>query len=91
LFFKELDYGLVKCWLVRRGVVVAFAFGGVCGWYCFENPGYLLVGGVCLPIEYQDRYVYSPEAFRRQTTVHQRITNDGHHYFRIGSGDPDIQ
>ena len=87
LILKELDYGLLKCWLVRCGAVVAFTFAGARGWDCFEKPGDLLVSGICLPIEYQDRYVDSLECFSRQT-IHERTPNDGGHHFRIGSRDP---
>lgn len=84
LFFKELDYGLLKCRLVRRGVMVAFTFGAACGWDCFEKPGDLLVGGICLPIQNQDRYVDSLESFggpaRRDHTA-----NHGRQNFWVSS------
>lgn len=53
----------------------------------FEQPGDSLVGGICLSIEYQDRYVDPLEGLRRQI-IHEGITNDGRHHFRIGSRDP---
>jgi len=87
LVLKELDYGLLKCWLVRRGAVVAFTFALARGWDCLEKPGDLQVSNICFPIEYKDWYVDLLEGFSRQT-IHERTTNDGRHHLRIGSRNP---
>ena len=68
-------------------MVVAFAFSGSGGWDCLEKPGDLLVGGICLSIEYQDRYVNLLEGFGRQS-IRDRTANDGSQHFRINSRDP---
>ena len=87
LFFKELDYGLLKCRLVRRGVVVAVAFAGACRWDFFEKPVHLLIRHVGLPVEYQDRHVDFPERFRRPGR-RDRTSNDGRKDLRISSRHP---
>jgi hypothetical protein len=61
LLFKILDYRLLKCRLVRCGVVVAFTGRGARSWDYVEKALDLLIGGVGSPIEYQDRYVDFPE------------------------------
>jgi hypothetical protein len=67
--------------------MVAFTLGGACGWDCFEKPDDLLVGGICLPIDYQNRYVDSLQSFSAQS-IHDHTTNDGRQHFRISSRDP---
>ena len=47
----------------------------------------LLIGGVRLTIENQDRYIDTPEALRWQSTGN-RATNDGCKHSRIGSREP---
>lgn len=67
LFFEELDR-LLKCRLVRRGMVVAFAFAGACVWESLEKPGYLYGWPRPSSVEHQDRYIDFPECFCRQGT-----------------------
>ena len=76
LCLKEVDYGVLKRRLVRRGMMVAFTFRGPCGWDGLEQPGDLLVCGIGLPIEYQDWYVHSLEGVGRQSCC-DRAANDG--------------
>jgi hypothetical protein len=87
LSFKELDYGLLKRGLVRRGVVVAVTFGGACCWDFLEKPVDLLIGHVRLPIEYQDRHFDFPEFFRRPGR-HDCTPNDSRQHLRIRSRHP---
>lgn len=70
--------------------MVAFTFADACGWDCLEKPDDLLVGGIGLPIEYQNRYVDSLQTFSAQS-IHDHTTNDGRQHFRIGSSDPGRQ
>jgi hypothetical protein len=53
-------------------VVVAFTFGLVRGWDCFEEPCDLLVGSICFAIQDQDWYVdrTTPFAFHSQWELH---------------------
>src|SRR5262249_35804197 len=86
LSFKELDYGLLKCRLVRRRVVVTFTLGSARRWHCFEKPRDLLVGGVRLPVNYQYRYIDALEVFGGQG-LHDVATNNGRQHLRISSRD----
>jgi hypothetical protein len=72
LFFKKLDYRLLKCRLVRREVVVAFTCGGACGCDYFEKALDFLIGGVGSTVDYQDRYLDSPGVLPRAREVRPR-------------------
>jgi len=87
LSFQKLNHGLLKGWLIRRGVVVAFTLPGPCRRDRFQKPGNLLIGGVYLPVK--DKYGYSDslEAVGGQG-FHQDATNDRRQHFRISSCNP---
>ena len=87
LSFEELDYGLLKCRLIRRGVVVAITFGGAGRWHFFEEPFDFLIGHVGLAIEYQDRYVDFSECFRRPSRC-DCTANHSRQNLRISSRRP---
>jgi hypothetical protein len=87
LLFNELDYCLLKCRMVRRGLVVAITLGGTCGWDFLEKPLDLLIGRVRLAIEYQSRYVDFLECFRRQST-RDYTANHRRQDLRISSRHP---
>jgi hypothetical protein len=67
--------------------MVAFTFGGACGWDCFKKSGDLLIGYIRLPVEYQDRYFDFLERFGRQGT-RDMTANDSRQDFRISSRHP---
>lgn len=45
--------------------MVAVTFTGECRWDFFEKPIDLLISHILFPIQYQDRYVDSPQCFLR--------------------------
>ena len=51
LSFQELNDGLLKGWLIRRGMVVAFTLPDARCRDRFQQPSNLLVRGVCLPVK----------------------------------------
>src|SRR6516165_7553455 len=84
---KEFNNRMLKRWLVRSRVMVAFAFSGARPWNCFEKAGNLLVGGICPPVKDQHRYSDSLESVGTQN-LHKCATNDRRHHFRISSCNP---
>ena len=50
LSFKELDYGLLKCRLVRRGVVVPLTFGRSCRRDFLRSPSIFRLAASAFPL-----------------------------------------
>lgn len=86
LFLEKPHHRSLKCRLVRRGVVVPFAFLCICGWNRFEESTHFLVGYICLPVKHQYWHFDPPKLFRGQSRC-DRTANDSCQHFRVGSRD----